>query len=879
MKNNTRRKYREAIRTKQPKNIIISLAKEYHSLVREHSRVRQCVNRENTLKEMEYERRRCAKDIWKFSRNLLDDNNGSNVDPTFTKESCYSFFQSTYMNSNDVGIQNAAWMSPRKLPFSPFNSSEITMEEIRYRLQKSRNGSSPGPIDQVPYSILKRCPSCSLAMLHIFNCCLSSSVFPSAWQVAIIKLLSKSAAKFEATNPSNFRPIALTSSIGKIFTAILKDRVLHYAIENAYLDTSIQKAFVDGIPGCLENHLKLTGMIQEAKNQQKNLVMCWIDLANAYGSVRHDLIQLALRHYHLPESFISLIKSMYSNLSAMVVSKSWCTESFPLQIGIFQGDPLSVVIFNLVMNLYVEFIQEHYHQLGYCFSGSSHVVPLLQYADDSCLTANCVDNCQIMCKATDKWLLWANMTAKVPKCRVLEIKRGKVEHNTQLLLNGIPVPHIQEDPLKFLGLPISNSLDDLQHRNSVKEKLEKMMKMVDSTNIRRKQKLKVFSIGVCPRLSWLLMIMMIPLTWIERNLDTIATSFLKKWAGLAKCATPSIIHLKTLSGGLNIPSVSSSYKKLQVSRLAQFMMSCDTVVRFLADRILKDESNTVGRAFLPSIIVRDTLSSNPGMSKASLKRQSSMAVSTVDDEARLDHLRSLEVQGECYRISNDMCTEIWISAVQTLPDIMYKFVLNAGLDTLPHRKNLRRWKKSDSDQCPLCGETQSLLHVLNSCRVALSQRRYDNRHDTILTRIVAFIKNQQTDLHIIADLPTVEYDRPDFLISDLRPDIVMWNEERKLCYLIELTVCYDTITDKAQERKALKYMELAEGINSTSMYMCNIITLQVGSRGFIDVNSFKALKSIIKMKNKDFKNFLTEIAADAIIGSFKIWSRRNSGSY
>ena len=57
--------------------------------------------------------------------------------------------------------------------------------------------------------------------------------------------------------------------------------MLDYAVYNGYLDTSIQKAFVDGILGCLENHLKLSEMIKEANYQQRNLTLYWIDLAIA----------------------------------------------------------------------------------------------------------------------------------------------------------------------------------------------------------------------------------------------------------------------------------------------------------------------------------------------------------------------------------------------------------------------------------------------------------------------------------------------------------------------------------------------------------------------------------------------------------------------
>ena len=265
---------------------------------------------------------------------------------------------------------------------------------------------------------------------------------------------------------------------------------------------------------------------------------------------------------------------------------------------------------------------------------------------------------------------------------------------------------------------------------------------------------------------------------------------------------------------------------------------------------------------------------DPGMSCAALKRLSQSTVTESDDLSRIHHLQSLEMQGECFRSVDSSCYSIWIAAVQALPDFSFKFALKATLDTLPHNKNLHKWKKLESSNCPLCGKVQSLLHVLNNCNVSLNQWRYDNRHNTILTRIKSIIESHCSDYHLIADLPDCPYNRPDFLISDLRPDIVIWNTDKKKCFLIELTVFFDTISDRALERKMLRYVDLSEHIQSSG-YSCTVLPLQVGSRGFIDLSSFEPLRSFLRIKSAPYQMFLREVATDAVIGSFQIWSRRN----
>ncbi|GFN82122.1 reverse transcriptase [Plakobranchus ocellatus] len=52
--------------------------------------------------------------------------------------------------------------------------------------------------------------------------------------------------------------------------------------------------------------------IQRAKSEKLNLDVVWLDLANAYGSVPHEMIQLALRMYHVPEVIPVMLDDYFS---------------------------------------------------------------------------------------------------------------------------------------------------------------------------------------------------------------------------------------------------------------------------------------------------------------------------------------------------------------------------------------------------------------------------------------------------------------------------------------------------------------------------------------------------------------------------------------
>ncbi len=60
------------------------------------------------------------------------------------------------------------------------------------------------------------------------------------------------------------RTISLLSVEGKIFFSILSRRLTDYLLENAYIDTLVQKGGIPGISGCLEHTGVVTQLIREA---------------------------------------------------------------------------------------------------------------------------------------------------------------------------------------------------------------------------------------------------------------------------------------------------------------------------------------------------------------------------------------------------------------------------------------------------------------------------------------------------------------------------------------------------------------------------------------------------------------------------------------
>ena len=362
---------------------------------------------------------------------------------------------------------------------------------------------------------------------------------------------------------------------------------------------------------------------------------------------------------------------------------------------------------------------------------------------------------------------------------------------------------------------------------------------------------------------------------MEKQVDPLVTGYLKKWLGLARSANTALLYLPRSSGGLNLPSLTTLHKRLQVSRQCQLLTSQDPCVRFLADRCLKRDQNLVRKKFRPAIQAREALANSHGGTRKSLVRVAKGLVSEEVNSTLLDGLQGLERQGQLSRCTSPECAPIWSRAVLALPQELMKFALNAALDVLPHNANLHLWKKRHDPSCPLCCNNQTLLHILNNCPVARDARRYNHRHDLVLRAIAEVIRNQlPPSASLTADLSDT-YNFPLHIVpTDLRPDLVWWDEVRKSLRLAELTVCFETNFAEAAQRKSAKYLDLVEQACSRG-YDTKLFTLEMGSRGVPHQPGFEDLARDLRLHKKQLDGLLEELAKCALAGSFSIWCSRN----
>ena len=121
------------------------------------------------------------------------------------------------------------------------------------------------------------------------------------------------------------------------------------------------------VAGCIEHSETMYQMLRDAKDTKSSICVCWIDLANAYGSVKHSLFQFSLEWYHVPDHFRAIIYAYYEGLMAAIMVGREMTPWFRFSIGVFQGCTASTILFNVAFNTCFAHLEQLREECGYQF--------------------------------------------------------------------------------------------------------------------------------------------------------------------------------------------------------------------------------------------------------------------------------------------------------------------------------------------------------------------------------------------------------------------------------------------------------------------------------------------------------------------------------
>ena len=225
----------------------------------------------------------------------------------------------------------------------PKDEPAPTQEEIKEHIRKLKNNRTSGE-DGIVAELLKNLgEKTTKELTEIIQKIWQTEELPEDWKCALIHPLHK---KGDRTNVNNYRGISLLQVTYKILSACLLKRT------QEQLEHKIGEYQAGFRPNrsCTEQIFNLKTILKYKAVRGATVICVFIDFKKAYDSVDRQSLFNILEEQGLDHKTLRLIRQTLTGTKSKVKFLGELSEPFEIKTGVRQGDGLSPLLFNLVLD-------------------------------------------------------------------------------------------------------------------------------------------------------------------------------------------------------------------------------------------------------------------------------------------------------------------------------------------------------------------------------------------------------------------------------------------------------------------------------------------------------------------------------------------------
>ena len=345
----------------------------------------------------------------------------------------------------------AGWRA-RPLPDDPVIDERMSQLEVAEHIARLKRYKSPGP-DGIPNELLREGGAPVTEMLTtLFKLVWRAELVPCAWRHGVITSLFKAGDRAEC---NNYRPITLLPTIGKLFTAIMATRLERFVRLHDH-QSAFRKA-----RGTMDPLFVFSATILERKARGLRTHAFFLDLKKAYDMVWHDGLFYKLHKKGVKAKTWRLIWDMYSKGENSASLDGHVSAPFRLLQGVAQGDPMSCVLFNVMIDDLIDTLERTHGADGVTLVPGAKNLVAQGYADDiSSPSGTRVGLQRIINTYSSHLARWKGVVNIDKSCTLTFNLGGAAVDSTGAHIaddgegawnwNGTPMPHVHK--IKYLGL-------------------------------------------------------------------------------------------------------------------------------------------------------------------------------------------------------------------------------------------------------------------------------------------------------------------------------------------------------------------------------------------------------------------------------------------
>lgn len=495
-------------------------------------------------------------------------------------------------------------------------------------------------------------------------------------------------------DPANWRPITIGSVLARIYGGLLDRRFRE--ISEIFAG---QRGFMPH-NGCFANCTAFRELLNLSKRGFP-LTAALLDVSKAFDTVPHRAITRALQAQGFPPHLVELVNTMYTGVSTVLGVEG--NPKVTLRRGVKQGDPLSPLLFNLVMDPLLR-------QLGasedaFQLDEGGERMGVLAFADDITILSGSAEGAQRGLDTVCGFFRGLGMELAARKSLALRIsahRRSWVATDPGLVADGISIPAAAADtPMRYLGVTFTIARG-ISSDESIADLVAGAGRL-RALSLKPLQKLTLIQAYILPRYmyGWCTELPSAPAL---SRLDGELRLVVKEMFFLHHSTTDRLLYTRPRDGGLGFPRLATCYPIVFLRNGVKLLNNCSIP---MLGRLL-DINHFEGRlaAVCPRVgLTWPVTIQELNRCKSSLLTGESNAWS------------GLASQGHgAVTFRNDRFGNCWLRNPAYLSASRHINALKLRTNTLGTRVACRRADPGLSHLCRRCGlKPESLGHVLGEC--------------------------------------------------------------------------------------------------------------------------------------------------------------------
>jgi hypothetical protein len=237
--------------------------------------------------------------------------------------------------------------------------------------------------------------------------------YPEVWCTSALAPVPKPRGRPDVMD--DYRGIAVSAVVAKLFSLCLYVRMDKWA-EGGGFRARGQAGFRPG-RGTADNCFVLRHLIDAAALQQRPLYVAYIDFSKAYDRVDRRLLWRVLEGFGVHGEALCALQRMHACVQMRVRLGGKLGEPFEAATGVKQGDPLSPLLFGLLIDRLEAWLAVKCPEAGADLAGT--LVRALLYADDVALVSDSVEGLRSMLAALAEFCTANSMFVNAKKSEVV----------------------------------------------------------------------------------------------------------------------------------------------------------------------------------------------------------------------------------------------------------------------------------------------------------------------------------------------------------------------------------------------------------------------------------------------------------------------------